>query len=160
MNDDRSNHLSYYHVPFGTRLMNFATGRIIELLGFAEAQATWPRVEKAIRAGLPKSALLNVVRLIEPEPAQANELAFTVVAKSSLARRDRLTPEQSEKTERLARTFLLAEHVLGGQPEARVFLHRPHPELEGRTPLQAAATELGGRAVERILNSLEYGLPV
>jgi len=140
--------------------MTFVTGRITEILGFSEAQSPWPDVDQAIRAGLPKSALLNVARLIEPEPALANELAFSVVPKSSLARRDTLTPEQSEKTERLARLFLLAEHVLGDQPAARSFLHRPHPELDGRTPLQAAATELGGRAVERILNSIEYGLPV
>jgi putative toxin-antitoxin system antitoxin component (TIGR02293 family) len=140
--------------------MTFTVGRITEILGFSEAQSAWPGVDQAIRAGLPKAALLNVARLIEPEPALANELAFSVVPKSSLARRHTLTPEQSEKTERLARLFLLAEHVLGDPPAARIFLHRPHPELEGRTPLQAAATELGGRAVERILNSVEYGLPV
>jgi putative toxin-antitoxin system antitoxin component (TIGR02293 family) len=140
--------------------MSYAAGRMNEVLGFSEAQAAWPGVEQAVRAGLPKSALLNVARLIETEPAQANELAFSVVPKSSLARRDILTPEQSEKTERLARLFLLAEHVLGDQPAARGFLHRAHPELDGRTPLQAAATELGGRAVERILTSIEYGLPV
>lgn len=131
-----------------------------EVLAFSEAPAAWPGVDKAVRAGLPKSALMNVARLIETEPAQANELAFSVVPKSSLARRETLTPEQSEKTERLARLFLLADYVLGDQAAARVFLHKAHPELDGRTPLQAAATELGGRAVERILNSIEYGLPV
>jgi putative toxin-antitoxin system antitoxin component (TIGR02293 family) len=140
--------------------MSFPTVRLNEVLGFAEAQATWPGIENAIRTGLPKSALLTVARLIETEPAQASELAYSVVPKSSLARRDTLTPEQSEKTERLARLFLLAEQTLGGQPAARTFLHRPHPELEGRTPLHAAATELGGRAVERILTAIEYGLPV
>jgi putative toxin-antitoxin system antitoxin component (TIGR02293 family) len=140
--------------------MTFAVSRLGDVLGFSEGQATWPGVEEAIRAGLPKTALLNVARLIETEPAEANELAFSVVPKSSLARRDTLTSEQGEKTERLARLFLHAEHVFGDQEAARGFLHRSHPELDGRTPLQAAGTELGGRAVERILTSVEFGLPV
>lgn len=140
--------------------------RVSQILGFAEAVMPWPAaspnslVEDAIRAGLPKSALFNVARLIEPDSVRANELAFSVVPKSSLARRDTLTQEQSEKTERLARIFVLAESVLGGQEEARAFLHRPHPELVGRRPLDAAATELGGRQVEKLLYSVEYGLPV
>jgi putative toxin-antitoxin system antitoxin component (TIGR02293 family) len=117
-------------------------------------------MEDAVRAGLPKSALLNVARLIETDSAKANELAFSVVPKSSLSRRATLTPEQSEKTERLARLFALSETVFGDGAAARAFLHRPHPELAGKTPLDSAATELGGRRVETILNAIEFGLPV
>jgi putative toxin-antitoxin system antitoxin component (TIGR02293 family) len=156
------------------------SSRVAAILGFSEALA--PRVgppaiatppspsgaepsptllvEQAVREGLPKTALMSVVRLIEPDTTGANELAYAVVPKSSLARRETLTPEQSEKTERLARLFALSEAVLGGQEAARAFLHRPHPELGGRRPLDAALTELGGRSVERVLYSIEYGLPV
>ncbi len=145
--------------------MEFQSARVTEILGFAEAAARFEpgpnsRMEEAVRDGLPKSALVRVARLIETEPVLANELVFSVVPKSSLARRDILTPEQSEKTERLARLFAMAETVLGGEEEARVFLHRAHPLLNGRRPLDAASTELGGRAVERVLQSVEFGLPV
>jgi putative toxin-antitoxin system antitoxin component (TIGR02293 family) len=146
--------------------MTFQSDRVTQILGFAEAVVRWPEpepaalMEEAVRAGLPKSALFKVARLIETEPVQANELAFSVVPKSSLARRETLTPEQGEKTERLARLFALAETVLGGSDAARAFLHRPHPLLNDRRPLDAAFTELGGRAVERVLQSVEYGLPV
>ncbi len=146
--------------------MTFQSERVTEILGFAEAPVRWPEpgpacsMEEAVRVGLPKSALFKVARLIETEPGQANELAFSVVPKSSLARRETLTQEQGEKTERLARLFALAETVLGGGDAARAFLHRPHPELKNRRPLDAAFTELGGRAVERILQSVEFGLPV
>ena len=34
----------------------------------------------------------------------------------------------------------------------------PHPELEGRTPIEAAKTDLGTRRTERLLAALEYGL--
>ena len=34
----------------------------------------------------------------------------------------------------------------------------PHPLLDGRTPIDAARTDLGARRTEQILNALEYGL--
>jgi uncharacterized protein (DUF2384 family) len=36
---------------------------------------------------------------------------------------------------------------------------RPHPELGGKTPIEAASTELGARQVEEILDWLFYGVP-
>jgi uncharacterized protein (DUF2384 family) len=39
-------------------------------------------------------------------------------------------------------------------------MRRPHPELEGRRPVDAALSELGGRVVEGILDALQFGLPV
>jgi uncharacterized protein (DUF2384 family) len=50
--------------------------------------------------------------------------------------------------------------VFGSTEDARTFMHRPHPELNGRRPVDAALTELGGRAVERVLDALAFGLPV
>jgi putative toxin-antitoxin system antitoxin component (TIGR02293 family) len=145
--------------------MSSHTSPLPELLGFAEVQTPFAepqaaRIEASIRAGLPKTALFNVARLIAEDSAEANEIAYTVVPKSSLARRATLTPEQGEKTERLARLYLQAEATLGGPQDARAFLRAAHPELGDRTPLQAAETELGGRAVERILAAVEFGLPV
>jgi uncharacterized protein (DUF2384 family) len=52
---------------------------------------------------------------------------------------------------------VIAEHVL--DDEARRFLHAPHPELGGRTPIEAAATEQGAREVEAILWKAFYGIP-
>ncbi|MBV9430659.1 MAG: DUF2384 domain-containing protein [Hyphomicrobiales bacterium] len=34
----------------------------------------------------------------------------------------------------------------------------PHPELEGRTPIEVAETDGGTLRVEKILNALEHGL--
>jgi hypothetical protein len=39
-------------------------------------------------------------------------------------------------------------------------MRRSHPELDGTTPLDAAATEHDMRYVERVLISAELGLPV
>ncbi len=129
------------------------------LLGLSEAQAAWP-IEEAIARGLPRDALQRVARAISPDPAAANKLIHAVVPKSSLSRRGTLTPAQGEQTERLARLFAYARLVFGDADDARAFMHNPHPELQGRRPVDAALTELGGRAVERVLDALAYGLPV
>lgn len=129
------------------------------LLGLAEAQAAWP-IEQAIAQGLPRDALQRVARAISPDPAAATRLVHTVVPKSSLSRRGTLTPAQGEQTERLARLFDYARRVFGDPDDARAFMHRAHPELQGRRPVDAALSELGGRAVERVLDALAYGLPV
>ncbi|MBV9252008.1 MAG: DUF2384 domain-containing protein [Acetobacteraceae bacterium] len=129
------------------------------IMGLAEAQSPL-HMEQAIAEGLPKNALQRVARAIWPDPVEANRLVHAVVPKSSLSRRGTLTPAQGEQTERLARLFAYASRVLGSVEDAREFMHRPHPELAGRRPVDAALSELGGRAVERVLDSLAYGLPV
>lgn len=129
------------------------------LLGFSDVQAPWS-VEEAIARGLPRDALQRVARAISSDPAAATKLVHAVVPKTSLSRRGTLTPAQGEQTERLARVFSYAQRVLGDVEDARAFMHRPHPELQGRRPVDAALTELGGRAVEHVLDALAYGLPV
>ncbi len=59
---------------------------------------------------------------------------------------------------RIARLFVHARRALGTEGEAREFLTSPHPELDGRSPLEAAKTDLGMRRTEQILTALEYGL--
>ena len=75
-------------------------------------------------------------------------------------RRDRLNPDESEKAERLARTFATADYVWDSEPDAREFLNTSHPLLDGRTPLDVSMTELGARRVEELLWKLFYGIPV
>ena len=53
-----------------------------------------------------------------------------------------------------------ATDVWGGEEEARAFLFRPHPLLEGRTPIDLVlGSDLGARLVEDILGRLRYGSP-
>jgi uncharacterized protein (DUF2384 family) len=47
---------------------------------------------------------------------------------------------------------------LGTDAEARAFMTTAHPELDGRTPVEAARTDLGARRTEAILSALKYGL--
>lgn len=50
----------------------------------------------------------------------------------------------------------LATEVFGAR-EAAVWLQRPHPLLDGKTPLHAAATPRGLQQVIAILVALKYG---
>lgn len=110
--------------------------------------------------GIPAEELREVALRICGDTVEANKLAHAIVPKSSLNRRGKLTLTQGEQTERMSRLFNLACAAFQDQEDAREFMRRPHPELGGRRPLDAAMTEMGGRAVERILDSLLYGLPV
>jgi len=83
-----------------------------------------------------------------------------VVPEATYKRRTRLTPSESERTERLARVIAAAEYVWNDRDDAREWLTKPHPELENRPPLEAALTELGARRAEEVLDRLFYAFPL
>jgi putative toxin-antitoxin system antitoxin component (TIGR02293 family) len=74
-------------------------------------------------------------------------------------RRDRLSPAESERAERLARAIAMAEDVWQDREQTRRFLTTSHPEIGGKTPLEAAMTELGARQAEAVMARILYGLP-
>ena len=119
-------------------------------------------IEKAVEKGLPRLALRHVAeQIVGADKAKVSSLEWTIVPKTTLERREaQLSPVESERTERVARIFVHARRALGSEAEARAFMIAPHPELDGRTPVDAARTDLGTRRTEQILNALEYGLAV
>jgi putative toxin-antitoxin system antitoxin component (TIGR02293 family) len=137
---------------------------VATLMGLPPATAAHPTtpatIEHAVEQGLPRTALRHVVqRIAGADPARITRLEHSIVPKTTLERRTtRLSPEESERTERLARLFAHAIRALGSEEEARAFLTTPHPMLENRTPLEAARTDLATRRAEHILHALEYGL--
>lgn len=118
------------------------------------------QLEKAVARGLPKASLVSVAQAVFPDARSRRELVYRVVPEATFKRRrERLTPAESERTERLARVVAMAEEVWQDSAGARRFLTTPHAELCGRTPLAAALTELGAREAERVMASILYGLP-
>ena len=65
-----------------------------------------------------------------------------------------------ETTERLARVYAMVRALWQDDLVAGHFIRTPHPELDGKTPLEAALTEIGGRQVEKIIERGLHGLPV
>jgi putative toxin-antitoxin system antitoxin component (TIGR02293 family) len=117
-------------------------------------------IEEAVEKGLPRHALRHVAEQIAgADKARIASLEWSIVPKTTLERRtDQLSPVESERTERVARLFVHARRALGTEAEARDFMTTPHPQLDGRTPVDAARTDLSTRRAEQILNALEYGL--
>lgn len=117
-------------------------------------------LEKTISHGLPKRALRLTAERVSGSAGEARRMMFRIVPEATFKRRNRLSAAESERTERLARVIAAAEYTWDDREDARAWLTRPHPELGEQTPLDAAATELGARRVEDLLDRLLYGLAV
>ena len=127
-------------------------GRSIESI--ADMRAT-------VEAGLPKVALRHVVQSLIGDPRGQRALMHKLVPEPTFRRAGRrLNLAGSERTERLARITAFAQFVWDDEADVREFMTTPHPMLDGKTPAEMAATDLGARQVEDILSSLTYGLPV
>jgi putative toxin-antitoxin system antitoxin component (TIGR02293 family) len=133
---------------------------IAEVMELHPVPHTLAELEARVRAGLPRSALrAGVEQATGSAEARRALLAQIIPEATYKRRRERLSLDESEKAERLARVVATATYVWDDPDDARQFLGAPHPLLEGRAPLQVALTELGARRVEELLWQLFYGLP-
>jgi putative toxin-antitoxin system antitoxin component (TIGR02293 family) len=132
-------------------------GRVAEVLGVKAK--TLGDLSRAIERGFPKKVLSRTVGRVFIERGSAHKFLIKVVPEATFKRRVRLTAQESERTERLARVIATAEYVWEDGGNAREWLRTPHPELDNRTPMQSAMSELGARRVETLLDRILYGLP-
>ncbi len=134
---------------------------IAEILGLGASVRTVRELESAVSGGLPKKALERLSSRLHQDRRTASAYKFEVVPRATWKRRGkRLSVDESEKTERLARILAAAEYVWDDREQARVWMSKPHGELNGQAPLEAARTELGARRVEDLLDKLYFGLPL
>jgi putative toxin-antitoxin system antitoxin component (TIGR02293 family) len=73
------------------------------------------------------------------------------------AKKNRLTPEESDRLVRLTRIQALAEDVFSDVENANRWLREPLAALDGKPPLELAQTESGGRVVEQLLARIDWG---
>lgn len=138
--------------------------RVAQILGGQTVLKRRIRSSQDLRAlverGLPKSSLPRVFRTLDLPSRETARWMDGVVPQATFKRRkDLLRPDESERTERIARVIATAEYVWDDREEARRFLLTPHPALSGSAPLAVARGELGARAVEDLLWKLFYGIP-
>ena len=134
---------------------------IAEILGLGASVRPVGELELAVSEGLPKRALERLSARLYEDRRSASAYKFKVVPQATWKRRNkRLSVDESEKTERLARVLAAAEYVWDDRERAREWMSKPHRELNGQTPLEVARTELGARRVEDLLDKLYFGLPV
>jgi len=143
--------------------MSYAAHRVAERL-VGEAYGGSPLqslrdLRLAVERGLEVEALERLTDYLGRDAAEAARLRHAIVPRTTLRRRTRLTPEESERTERLARLVVLSEDAWEEREVAREFLLSAQPQLGGDRPVDLALTELGAREVEELLVRLEYALP-
>jgi putative toxin-antitoxin system antitoxin component (TIGR02293 family) len=139
----------------------YNTGNVLggrQVLG--KAVTSLLELNDAVAQGLPKATLRIVVQRVFPDASGQRAMMHRIVPEATYKRRrDRLSPAESERTERFARVVAIAEDVWQDREQARRFLTTPHPEIGGKTPVEAALTELGARQVEEVMARIVYGLP-
>jgi len=139
--------------------------RVSEILGgtrtLKHRVRTLNDLHDIVAEGLPKTSVRALFsRLSKRYDVEVQPLRDFVAPRATLKRRrTRLSPTESQRLERLARIVAMTEEVWQDKTAAAEFLTRPHRSLNGRTPLQMAATDLGARQVEEILASIAFGLP-
>lgn len=142
-----------------------AVAEVVEALGgeglLHATVRTMADLSRLVAAGLPFPSLRRVsARYPVAERARVESI---VGSRTTMQRREQsgiLSPDESERLERVARVTALAEYVLESRKEAQQFLIAPHALLDGQAPVELAATDLGARRVEDVLWRLEYTLPV
>lgn len=112
------------------------------------------------REGIPVRTL---TRLAEGLGLERRRLAHVVgISDRTLSRRiakdERLSAEESDRTVRLARVVAMATDTLGNQQKASSWLQKPNRALEDQAPLDLLDTDTGARSVETVLGRIEYGL--
>ena len=118
---------------------------------------------EAIALGVPPSSVAALAKVIDP--SGVNSRTLTLVPPRTLHRsrstRKPLSKDRSETLWQLAKVMHEAHRQYGNTEEARDFLFRPHPLLDGKRPADlAVASAAGADLVMKILQRAEAGLPV
>ena len=98
--------------------------------------------------------------MVAPDDAR---FKFRLIPKATLERRrrspaKRLTIEEGDRLARLAKVFSFALQICQEPAKAREFMRRPHPMLDGKSPLDVAlATSPGADLVINLLGRAAYG---
>lgn len=113
---------------------------------------------RLIRRGIPVGAIQFI---LDTGRLTLAELDRIVLPRKTLANRRKLgtlTPEQSDRLVRVARTLAAAEATFGSQEKAGAWLRRPTTALAGERPLHLLDTDEGAREVETLLGRIGHGI--
>jgi putative toxin-antitoxin system antitoxin component (TIGR02293 family) len=119
-------------------------------------------LDEILAQGIPRGAFDALVDQLAARSDEVSRvsLRYRIVPRATYQRARRLNQQHSETVERLARILAIARALWGDDEAVRGFLLSPHPELNGKTPLDSALTEIGGRQVEEIIERGMHGLPI
>jgi putative toxin-antitoxin system antitoxin component (TIGR02293 family) len=135
--------------------------KAIENLGGAEVLGGEVRSEvefvTRIEEGLPARAVDELARLGDLTEADLGQ----IIPRRTLAharRKERLSPEQSDRLVRAASVYARAHEVFASREKANRWMKRPNRVLEGKAPLSLLRTSSGTDLVETVLDRIAYGV--
>lgn len=146
-------------------LMSMLAKNIATVLGGTKSLGkrvqTMRDLEAVVADGLSKTALDSLLSVFGKHYTErsANDMRYQIVPRATYQRVDRFNLQTSETIERIARLYAMALNVFVDPAAATRFMMKAHPELDQRSPFQTALTELGGRAVEELIERGMHGLP-
>lgn len=114
---------------------------------------------ESVETGLSLSTLTNFVAA---SGLRLKDIYDVVIPARTLkhrrARKEPLTPDESDKLARLTRIYDQAVRVFGDRDNALDWLSEPKRRFEGRSPLMLLRTEYGSRMVEEMLGQIDHGI--
>ncbi|NOT84812.1 MAG: DUF2384 domain-containing protein [Methylococcaceae bacterium] len=133
--------------------------KIASVMALVPVPHSFAELDQLVSNGLPKQALKSSIEHIYNNSEDRKQLLYQIIPEATYKRRrDKLTPEESGRAERLARIYATAQYVWDSEDDAKTFLCASHPMLNGQTPLAVSMTEIGARRVEELLWRLYYGI--
>jgi putative toxin-antitoxin system antitoxin component (TIGR02293 family) len=115
------------------------------------------KISKGLGAGI----LATIQSRLHLSNKQLSDLIL--VSARTLDRRkkeNRLPPDESERSYRIARLTDRAYQVLGESDKVATWFSEPNFALGNRTPLELAKTEPGAHLIEQLLGRIEHGMTV
>lgn len=112
-----------------------------------------------LRDGLPTAA---VDAIVMGGTLTSQEVENLVIPRPTLAHRrqkkQRLSPEESDRLARIARISALADKTFQNAEKAARWLRKPNRALGGAVPLGLLSTGEGARLVEETLGQIAHGI--
>jgi putative toxin-antitoxin system antitoxin component (TIGR02293 family) len=123
-----------------------------------------PATESDILRVVERRLATSVIKRLKSLGLEQAEIDEAVIPSRTLqhrrSRHEKLTMEESDRVLRVIRALSSAEAIYGSRERALAWMRRPHPRLEGRTPLSLLKTDTGSRIVEELLVQIDEGMSV
>jgi putative toxin-antitoxin system antitoxin component (TIGR02293 family) len=121
-----------------------------------------PATESDILRVVERRLATSVIKRLKSLGLERAEIDEAVIPSRTLqhrrSRREKLTMEESDRVLRVIRALSSAEAIYGSRERALTWMRRPHPRLDGRTPLSLLKTDTGSRIVEEFLMQIDEGM--
>ena len=130
--------------------------RVSERLGLAKPATSEFDFLKAVHYGIG----LKAIDTLKSEGLGASEITVIIEPRTlshRRAKRENLSPQESERAARLSRMLTLAERVFGSNDKALTWLRKPQKCLGAAAPMSLLSSEIGARIVEEMLFQIDEG---